>query len=348
MRYRGLNRRHFSSAVAWSIASWAVPVTSAPSAPEKAKITIAVAGKAALCYLALTVADQLGHFRAEGLDVDIRDFGTSESAGQAAVAGSADVVSGVFEDTIRLQSGGHKFQCFVLQGRVPGIAMGISPKTLPQYQSVADLKGRKIGISTLGSSCQRMASFVLARAGLGPAEVSFVSVGSAAGALSALRTGQIDAMCNVDPVVTMLEHRGECRIVADARTLKGTMELFGGPMPGACLYASTEFVRNNPDTVQAVTHAMVRSLKWLLTAGPSDIIKTVPESHFLGDRAQFLAAFDKAREAISPDGMLTDDGPRTALKVLASLDAGVRSEKIALAQTYTNAFARSAKTRFKA
>ena len=37
--------------------------------------------------------------------------------------------------------------------------------------------------------------------------------------------------------------------------------------------------------------AMVHALKWLQTAGPSDIIKTVPESYFLGDRALYLAAF---------------------------------------------------------
>jgi NitT/TauT family transport system substrate-binding protein len=86
----------------------------------------------------------------------------------------------------------------------------------------------------------------------------------------------------------------------------------------------------------------------LQTAGPSDIIKTVPEAYLLGDRALYLASFNKVREAISTDGMIPDEGPRTAVKVLASFDPAIKLEKIELAKTYTNAFARKAKERFKA
>jgi NitT/TauT family transport system substrate-binding protein len=99
--------------------------------------------------------------------------------------------------------------------------------------------------------------------------------------------------------------------------------------------------------VQALTNAMVHSLKWLQTAGPSDIIKTVPEAYLLGDRALYLAAFNKVREAISPDGMISDEGPRTALKALASFDPSIKAEKIELSKTYSNEFAKKAKERFK-
>jgi NitT/TauT family transport system substrate-binding protein len=193
-----------------------------------------------------------------------------------------------------------------------------------------------------------VANLILSRDGLKAEDVSFIGVGTAAGALTAFHSGQIDAMCNVDPVMTMLEQRGEVSIIADTRTMKGTVEVFGGVMPAGCLYAPLEFVQRNPDTVQALTNAIVHSLKWLQTAGPSDIIKTVPEAYLLGDRALYLASFNKVREAISTDGMIPDEGPRTAVKVLASFDPAIKLEKIELAKTYTNAFARKAKERFKA
>jgi len=44
---------------------------------------------------------------------------------------------------------------------------------------------------------------------------------------------------------------------------------------------------------------MVHALKWLQTAGPSDLIKTVPENHFQGDRALYLAAFERAPDVWS-------------------------------------------------
>lgn len=348
MQNKAFNRRTFGAVSVGSLAGFAMPSLWAQSKLEKTKVSIAVGGKAAFYYLPLTIAEQLGYFKAEGLEVEISDFAGGSRALQAVVGGSADVVSGAYEHTINLQSKGQKFQAFVLQGRAPAISMGISPKTMPNYKTLADLKGKKIGISAPGSSTNMVANLILSRAGLKAADVSFIGVGTAAGALSAFRAGQIDAMCNVDPVMTMLEQKNEVRIIADTRTLKGTVDVFGGVMPAGCLYAPVEFIEKNPNTVQALTNAMVHSLKWLQTAGPSDIIKTVPESYLLGDRALYLASFNKVREAISPDGIIPDEGPRTALKALLSFDPSIKAEKIELAKTYTNAFARKSKERLKA
>ena len=343
-----LTRRGFALAATASAATLAVPGLLAQNRIEKPKLSLAVGGKAAFYYLPLTISEQLGYFKAEGLDLEISDFAGGAKALQALVGGSADVVSGAYEHTINMQSKNQFIQSIVLMGRAPQIAIGVSTKTMPGYKSVNDLKGRKIGVSAPGSSTNMIADLVLSRAGLKPTDVSFVGVGTAAGALTALRSGQIDAMSNTDPVMTMLEQKGDVKIISDTRTLKGTQEVFGGPMPAACLYVSADFVKANPNTCQALANAIVHGLKWLQTAGPSDIIKTVPENYLLGDRALYLASFNKVREAIGLDGILPDDGARTALKALASFEPSVKPEKIDLARTYTNDFARRAKERFKA
>lgn len=340
-----LSRRQFAALAAAVVAA---PALRAQGRPEKSKVAIAVGGKAAFYYLPLTIAEQLGYFKAEGLDVEIADFAGGSRALQAVVGGSADVVSGAYEHTINLQGKNQYFQAFVLQGRAPAIALGVSTKAMPGYKTVADLRGRKIGVSAPGSSTNMVANLVLSRAGIKASEVSFIGVGTSAAALAALRSGQIDAMSNVDPVMTMLEQKGEVKIISDTRTLKGTQEVFGGPMPAGCLYAPLEFVQKHPNTCQALAHAIVHALKWLQTAGPSDIIKTVPEGYLLGDRALYLASFNKVREAIALDGMIPDEGARTALRALASFEPSVKADKVELAKTYTNEFARRAKDRFKA
>ena len=342
------SRRIFASAGVLAAATLAMPALRAQPRLEKSKLALAVGGKAAFYYLPLTISDQLGFFKAEGLDIEISDFAGGARALQAVVGGSADVCSGAYEHTINLQSKNQMFQAFVLQGRAPQIAFGVSVKNMPHYKSVADLRGKKIGVSAPGSSTNMMANLVLSRGGLKASDVSFIGVGTAAGALVALRSGQIDAISNTDPVMTMLEQKGEVKIISDTRTLKGTLEVFGGTMPAACLYAPVEFIQKNPNTCQAMTNAIVRGLKWLQTSGPGDIIKTVPESYLLGDRALYLASFNKIRESISLDGIIPDDGPRTALKALASFDPAIKPEKIDLAKTYTNEFSRRAKERFQA
>lgn len=343
-----ISRRTFASGSALAAATLALPALRAQGKLEKTKIALAVGGKAAFYYLPLTISEQLGYFKAEGLDLEISDFPGDSGALQAVVGRSADVCSGAFEHTINLQAKNQMFQAFVLQGRAPQIAFGVSTKAMPNYQSIADLKGKKIGVSAPGSSTNIMANLVLSRGGLKPDDVSYIGVGTSAGALTALRSGQIDAMSNTDPVMTMLEQKGDVKIISDTRTLKGTLDVFGGAMPAACLYAPIDFIQKNPNTCQALANAIVHGLKWLQTAGPGDILKAVPESYLLGDRALYLASFNKVRESISLDGIIPEDGPRTALRALASFDPSIKAEKIDISKTYTNQFARRAKERFKA
>jgi len=350
-RSDGISRRYLGKAGLFLATSLAIPALKAQTSQrklERTRIVLAVGGKASLGYLPLTISEQLGYFKAEGLDLEINDFGTGARASQAVVSGAADVCAGSFSRTIELQFKNQWFQSFVMQVRTPQIAFGVSVRNMPHYKNVADLKGRKIGVATLGSASYFTAGCVLARFDLKPSDVSFVEVGTAASALAALRSGHIDAISHTDPVMTMLEQKGDVKIIAETRTLKGTLDVFGGPMPSTCLYGASDFIQKNPNTCQAMANAIVHGLKWLQTAGPGDIIKTVPESYLLGDRALYLTSFNQLRESISLDGLMAENGPRTALRALANFIPDIKPDKIDLAKTFTNAFARRAKERFKA
>lgn len=314
---------------------------------EKQKVSIAVGGKNLLYYLPLTIAEQMGYFKDEGLQVEISDFAGGAKALQALVGGSADVVSGAYEHTINMQAKGQTITAFVLQARAPQIVFAVSTKAMPNYKSIADLKGKKIGVTAPGSSTNMMASFVLAKGGLKPTDVSFIGVGTSAGALSALRSGQIDAISNLDPVISMLQQKKEIRIIADARTLKDTVDVFGGPMPAASLYTSEAFLKKNPNTSQALANAMVRALKWIQKASPADIAKVVPETFQLGDRALYMEAFQNMREAISPDGMIPEAGPATALRALQAYEPELAGKNIDLSKTFTNELVKHANAKYK-
>ena len=161
------------------IAMATLPVLGQAQGLEKPKLNIAVGGKNLFYYLPLTIAEQLGYFKAEGLDVAIVDFAGGAKALQAVVGGSADVVSGAFEHTINMQAKGQAMRAFVLQGLAPQIVLGINPKTMPNFKSVADLKGKKIGVTAPGSSTHVLLNFVLAKAGIKPSDVSIIGVGAA-------------------------------------------------------------------------------------------------------------------------------------------------------------------------
>ncbi|MCA3217541.1 MAG: ABC transporter substrate-binding protein [Burkholderiales bacterium] len=324
----------------------ALPAGALAQALERKKITIAVGGKNLLYYLPLSVAEQLKYFQAEGLDVEIVDFAGGARALQAVVGGSADVVSGAFEHTLNMQAKGQPMRAFVLQGRAPQIVLGVSTKTMASYKSIADLKGKKIGVTAPGSSTNIMLNYVLAKAGMKPSDVVIVGVGASQGAVAALRAGQIDAISNLDPVITILQRAGDIKIVSDTRDVAEADRVFGGPMPAACLYAPQSFLDKNPNVAQALTNAIVRANKWIQAAGPGEIIKVVPESYLLGDRAVYIDAFLKAKGALSPDGLFPEAGSATALRALVSVDESMQKAKLDLKANYTNELARKANAKY--
>jgi NitT/TauT family transport system substrate-binding protein len=314
---------------------------------EKKDVSVAVGGKASLYYLPLTIAEQLGYFKEEGLNVTIADFAGGSQALRAVVGGSAEVVSGAYEHTLNMQSKGQYLQCFVQQGRAPQIAIGISAAKAKTYKSPKDLKGLKVGVSAPGSSTHMIVNYFISKDGLKPSDIAVVGVGLGATAITALKSGQIDAISNTDPVMTKLEQDGDVKIIADTRTLKGTEQVLGGPMPAGCLYAPVDFIKKNPNTVQALTNAIVRADKWIHTASAQEVLRTVPESYLLGDKALYLFSFNKVKEAISTDGTISDAGAKTALRVIPAFNPEVKAKDIKLSLTYTNEFVKKANAKYK-
>jgi NitT/TauT family transport system substrate-binding protein len=328
-------------------ASLLYPTSLVRAAPEKTRITLAVGGKSALYYLALTVAEQLGYFKAEGLEVEINDFAGGSKSVQALIGGSADVVAGAYEHTIRMQMLGQQVRAFALIGRGMQLAVAVVTKHADKVGSAKDVKGMKFGVSAPGSSTHMLLNYWIAKAGLKPSDVAVIGVGAGASVLAAVNSGEIDGVAQSDPVLTMLERKNMIKIVVDTRTTKGNLDTFGGPMPAATLNTKVDFIQRNPGTVQALANAIVRADKWLQHANPEEVAKVVPENYLLGDKALYIAALNNVREVLSPDGLMPDDGPATCLKFLAASDESIKPEKIRLEATWTNEFAKHANEKYK-
>ena len=315
---------------------------------EKTKVSVAVGGKSAFYYLPLTIAERLGYFKDEGLEVEISDFEGGSKALQAVVGGSADVVSGAWENTIDQQPKGLALQGFVLQGRYPMITVGIAKAKAANYKSPKDLKGMKIGVSAPGSSTNRVVLHLLSKDGLKGDDVSIIGVGTSAGVIAAITGGQIDAVSNLDPAMAMLENMGAIVVIADTRTAKGTEAVFGSAdMPAGALYAPISFIQKNPNTVQAMTNAMVRALLWLQKATPEQVVATVPPEYLLGNKDAYVASFTKLKDAFSPEGSFTEAGAQNTLRYLAAFNPAVKPADIKLAQTFDNIYVQKAIAKYK-
>jgi NitT/TauT family transport system substrate-binding protein len=307
--------------------------------PEKKTLTLAVGGKALLYYLPLTIAERKGYFKNEGLDVEIVDFPGGAKALQAMVGGSADIVSGAYEHTINMHAKGQPIVAVALQGRYNGIVFAVSKAKAAQYKSPADLKGYKVGVTAPGSSTHMAVQNLAVKGGLKPDDFAAIGVGASAGAVAAMKRGGIDAISNLDPVITKLESDGDIVVMSDTRTAKGMKEVYGGAYHAGCIYAPADWIKRYPNTTQAVVNAMVRAVQWLRTASVDEIIATVPREYYGADLALYRGSLIKNKEGFSPDGRFSLEGAQNVHKVLNQFVPEVQKAKIDLAQTFDNSFA---------
>jgi NitT/TauT family transport system substrate-binding protein len=324
----------------------ALPQTASAQAPEKTKVNVATASLG-LPYLPLIIAQQRKYFADEGLEVEIAAFAGGSKALQSLMGGSSDVASGAYSNTLTMAAKGQRLKNFVVQVRYPALTIALSKRVADRYKSPADLKGMKIGVSAPGSSTHMVMAHLLGKGGLKSEDVSIIGVGTSAAAVAAIEKGEIDAIINSDPVMTKLETDGAIKIIAETRTAKGTEELFGGPYPEAGLYATADFIAKNPNTIQALTNAIVRAELWMQKATIEDIAANVPPEHMLGDRQLYLASYQKMHESHAPDGQITREGAQIVLNVLAAFLPEVKAANIKVEDTYDNHFVEAALKKFQ-
>jgi NitT/TauT family transport system substrate-binding protein len=310
---------------------------------EKPKLTLGVGGKPLLYYLPLTIAETRGFFREAGLQVETNDFGGGSRALQALLGGSVDVVTGAYEHTIRMQTKGQDVRAVLELGRFPGIVLAVRKDKAAQIRTPADLKGMKIGVTAPGSSTNFFVNFLMAKSGANPKDAAFIGVGTGLSAVAAMKRGEIDAISNLDPVISKLEADGDIVIMADTRTEAGTRAIFGGSNPAAVVYLKNDFIEKNPNTTQAIVTAFHKALQWIAAASPEDIAKAVPEAYYLGDRELYLRAVRASAETYSRTGIIQLEGMKSALGMLKEFDEelkGVKDED--LPKTFVDRFAKKA------
>jgi len=322
--------------------------TAFAQAPEQKKVTIAVGGKSLFYYLPLSVAERKGYFKDEGLEVEIPDFAGGAKALQALVGGSADMVSGAYEHTINMVAKKQPIKAVVLQAKYSSIVLLLPKDKAAKYKNGKDLKGLKIGVTAPGSSTNMFVNNLLAKEGLKPTDVAIVGVGTGSGAFAAMEKGEIDAMSNLDPVISQLEATGKYVAVADSRTEKGMKDIYGGDYHASVIYITDEYIKKNPRTVQAVVNAMVRADKWIAKATPQEIVDLMPAEYKSGNPSLYKDALLKNMIGYSEDGTLSLKAAENGYKVLVQFEPSVMAAgKMDLSQTFDNSFAKKAAAKYK-
>ena len=309
-----------------------VATTLPPRARASATVVLQWAPDTPLAILPVRLADRLGYFAAEGVAVVLAPLGAAATAppGPDAVR----VYAGAFDVVLRQHLQGQPELAFLALVRTPQLGFGWRHPAPAQGQGLTTAPVR-VGVLPGNRMAPAIAALVLQGQGIALRQVQYPTLTDTAPTRALLASGDIDAICVGDPLLTRLQRLGVVRLVADTRHPSDSQRWLGGPVLCACLSAAEPQVRSHSAELQAVARAVRRALRWLQTAGPSDLARHADLGGLADDPSLFLSVLMHTRASFSPDGALEPLAVQQALRVLHTLPHGMGDEPPDPARLYT-------------
>jgi NitT/TauT family transport system substrate-binding protein len=326
-----MTRSRHSQKFALTLALAALPLTSFAAD----KIVMAVGGMEKQIYLPAKLADQLGYFKEQDLDVELINTRAGVEAENELIAGEVQAVVGFYDHTIDIQSKGKSIITIVQLSRAPGEVELVSTKLAKVIKSPADFKGRTLGITGAGSSTDFLTQALATRGGLKAGEYSTIGVGAGNTFIAAMKQEKIDAGMTTEPTISQMLSTGEAQILVDMRSIESTQAALGGPYPAASLYVSSGWLEKNKAVAQKLVNAMVKTMRWMASHSSAEIAAKMPKEYMVGNPDLYVKGLEEGKSQFTTDGRMPANGPETVLKVLSTFSKNVMGKQIDLSKTYT-------------
>src|SRR5947209_16790225 len=125
-------------------------------------------------------------------------------------------------------------------------------------------------------------------------------------------------------------------------------EVYGGDYMASVIYVTDEYVKKNPNTVQAVVNAMVRADKWIAKATPQEIVELMPNEYKAGSPSLYKEGLLKNMIGFSENGEMSMKAAQNVYKVLRQFEPSVMNAgNLDLSRTFDNSFVKKAEAKFK-
>jgi NitT/TauT family transport system substrate-binding protein len=303
-------------------------------------VKIMVGGIDKVIYLPAKLTDQLGYFKDEGLDVQLLSEPAGAQAENVLLAGDVQGVVGFYDHTVDLQTKGKCVQSVVQLADVPGEVEMVATGRAGQIKSPADFKGRKLGVTSPGSSTDFLTQYLASKAGLTQADYTTVKAGAGQTFIAAISNGGIDAGMTTDPTAANLIAQDKAKVLLDMRTEAGARAALGGLYPASSLYMDCAWVASHKPTVQKLANALVKTLAWIKSHSADEIAAKMPADYAAGGRDLYVKSIHDTIGMFNGDGRMKADGAQNVLTVLSGFSPNVKGKKdtVDLSKTYTTEF----------
>jgi NitT/TauT family transport system substrate-binding protein len=225
--------------------------------PARAKADPLRVGKAvpeAFSFVPLDIGIQEGIFKKNGLDVQGTAFGGDAKLQQAMAADSIDVALGSGPGMAFIAKGSPVKAIAAMAGPPLLLAIVVRPDG---PKTAADLKGKKVSVSTLGSLTAWLVSQTSRRQGWGPQGIEIEPMGTMPGQIAALKRGDIDGIIMDIGNAFDLEKKGEGRILVRFGDIKDFII--------HVIYATNKAIANRPNDLRNFVKGWFETIAFMRT-----------------------------------------------------------------------------------
>lgn len=318
-------RRRSASLAVIGLAACLLPGLGAGSACADATLRVGKAIALPFDFTPLDVGMAKGFYKQHGLDIQEVDFAGSAKLQQGLAANAVDIGLGSGPELSFVAKGNTDLGVAAFAGPANGLLLIVRPDA--GINSPADLKGKKIGVSTVSGLTDWMVHQVSVKQGWGPNGIENTPLGTDEAQIAALRTKEIDGMAIDVAGAYMLQGMGDAKIVLN----------FGTIVPdfiNHITYASDKIIAEHPDEVRGFLAGWFETVAWMRKNKDETVKLVAPVMHKTPEIA--ARAYDVVMPSLSDTGKFD---PK-ALKVLAQsfVDMKLLDQAPDMSKLYTEKF----------
>ncbi len=279
------------------------PAVTAVNAQAADKLRVGDPSVQAFSFVPLDVGLKYGIFQKNGIDFERISLSGSAKLHQAMTAGALDIAVGAGPDLQFLVKGAPEIGVAAMAG--PPLLLGFDVPYDSSAKTAADLKGKRIGISTVGSLTEWLVLRLEAQQGWSRDDVTMIAVGAETpGQTALLITHQIDAVVSSSALGLQLAEDNKGRLLFPASDIVTDFIIH-------IIYASNDLAKKDPDTIRRFLKGWFETVAFMRTHKAETVEVSRARTHFS------QAVEDKEYDLVMP--MFSDDGKfaPSAVKVLA-------------------------------
>jgi ABC-type nitrate/sulfonate/bicarbonate transport system substrate-binding protein len=285
------------------------------SAPVGAQIPVRINWTAVTgAQSGMFMAQQEGLFKNNGLDVELIHIASSSRGIQAILAG---------EIAFSFMDGSNAAQANLKGANIAFVAGATNRQVFslmakPEFKRITDLRGKKIGITRVGSSTHTSALYALGSAGLKPADYQILPLLEVPNIYTALAAGQIDAGVMSPPTNARAKRSGFVELMNIAKE--------GPEFVSVAVGTSRSYITANEDIVRRVVRAYAEGVQ-VFKSNKAAALRMIQRQLKVSDPEIQDDTYSQFREYLEYPPYVSSKGLEAVLAEIASKDPAAKRIK---------------------